>query len=353
MISINLTLTNCAAAYPTLATVLNRLPTPQSSFLLLQSCRMAPLATFTQGTNFPPVGQHLGVPAGVLKSQSLSLMQAMQTWGNIAFFSYSCRVRSSQITWHMPKTAALGAQLLRGFPWFTVPSPPVQALVGNCNKVTQAANIPTTEQRAALSTAASPENEQSNELPAGLPKLFNSGMRLTTVAHRVWETLLREGDCAVDMTAGNGHDTIFLAKRVLPIREADGAVAPGRIWAFDVQVCRSNAGESNQPLSVADVKDTGDYQRETVSAILPSLVCSHVWLSFWKHQAFVCSNHCLSRAASLSCLIPEPCKWFGATFCGFVRNRMNADQDLSISYFGAVLCSQLQLLLPGNYWSAN
>lgn len=37
---------------------------------------------------------------------------------------------------------------------------------------------------------------------------------------------LRAGDVAVDATAGNGHDTLFLAEQVLP---------GGRVFAFDVQ----------------------------------------------------------------------------------------------------------------------
>lgn len=37
---------------------------------------------------------------------------------------------------------------------------------------------------------------------------------------------LQAGDCAVDATAGNGHDTLFLCRRVLP---------GGRVFAFDKQ----------------------------------------------------------------------------------------------------------------------
>ncbi|MGI6576316.1 MAG: class I SAM-dependent methyltransferase [bacterium] len=38
--------------------------------------------------------------------------------------------------------------------------------------------------------------------------------------------VLHYGDLAVDATAGNGHDTVFLAKAVGP---------GGRVWAFDIQ----------------------------------------------------------------------------------------------------------------------
>ncbi|GAQ83804.1 hypothetical protein KFL_001630020 [Klebsormidium nitens] len=72
-------------------------------------------------------------------------------------------------------------------------------------------------------------------MPAELPALFHSGIRMTTVAHRIWETFLREGDCAVDLTAGNGHDTLFLAKHVLPVKEKSATIGPGCVWAFDIQ----------------------------------------------------------------------------------------------------------------------
>jgi SAM-dependent methyltransferase len=50
--------------------------------------------------------------------------------------------------------------------------------------------------------------------------------RPTARAHRELAAVLREGDLAIDATAGNGHDTAFLAARV-----GDS----GRVLAFDVQ----------------------------------------------------------------------------------------------------------------------
>lgn len=50
--------------------------------------------------------------------------------------------------------------------------------------------------------------------------------RLTGLAHESVGAVLRTGDLAVDATAGNGHDTVFLA----------GAVGPtGRVIALDIQ----------------------------------------------------------------------------------------------------------------------
>ena len=48
----------------------------------------------------------------------------------------------------------------------------------------------------------------------------------TALAHRLVEGLLEDGALAIDATAGNGHDTLFLAERV---------GESGRVLAFDVQ----------------------------------------------------------------------------------------------------------------------
>lgn len=40
------------------------------------------------------------------------------------------------------------------------------------------------------------------------------------------DACLKKGDCALDGTAGNGHDTLFLAKSV---------GKSGKVWAFDIQ----------------------------------------------------------------------------------------------------------------------
>jgi tRNA1(Val) A37 N6-methylase TrmN6 len=50
--------------------------------------------------------------------------------------------------------------------------------------------------------------------------------RPTEIAHLILHAHLREGDLAVDATAGNGHDTLFLARCVGP---------SGHIHAIDIQ----------------------------------------------------------------------------------------------------------------------
>ena len=51
-------------------------------------------------------------------------------------------------------------------------------------------------------------------------------LTVTERCHRILAEYIKEGDIAVDCTAGNGHDTLFLAQAV---GEA------GRVYAFDVQ----------------------------------------------------------------------------------------------------------------------
>lgn len=51
-------------------------------------------------------------------------------------------------------------------------------------------------------------------------------VRPTVLAHELVVAVLRPGDVAIDATAGNGHDAVFLAERV---------GETGKVLAFDVQ----------------------------------------------------------------------------------------------------------------------
>ena len=51
-------------------------------------------------------------------------------------------------------------------------------------------------------------------------------LRLTELAHAALRAVLQPGETAIDATAGNGHDTRFLAELVGPT---------GRVFAFDIQ----------------------------------------------------------------------------------------------------------------------
>jgi len=59
--------------------------------------------------------------------------------------------------------------------------------------------------------------------------------RPTALAQLILREVLREGDLTIDATAGNGHDTMFLAGRV---------GAGGRVLAFDVQAAALEAARA-------------------------------------------------------------------------------------------------------------
>lgn len=63
----------------------------------------------------------------------------------------------------------------------------------------------------------------------------NPTERPTALAHRLLQEVLRPGDGAIDATAGNGHDTMFLAERV-----GDA----GKVLAFDVQAAAIAAAKA-------------------------------------------------------------------------------------------------------------
>ena len=55
---------------------------------------------------------------------------------------------------------------------------------------------------------------------------MNRPRPLTQLAHELLATAVHPGDLAVDATAGNGHDTLYLAQRTSP---------GGSVYTFDVQ----------------------------------------------------------------------------------------------------------------------
>ncbi len=51
-------------------------------------------------------------------------------------------------------------------------------------------------------------------------------------AHSILQTHIQRGDIVVDATAGNGHDTLFLAQQIAP---------SGLVYSFDIQAAAINA----------------------------------------------------------------------------------------------------------------
>ncbi|MDR2845078.1 MAG: class I SAM-dependent methyltransferase [Puniceicoccales bacterium] len=85
---------------------------------------------------------------------------------------------------------------------------------------------------------------------------------LTQLAHARAAAALRSGDWAVDATAGNGHDTAFLAQAVGPT---------GHVFAFDVQQAALDGTDARlRKLGLADRVTLVHAGHETLAAHLPA-----------------------------------------------------------------------------------
>ncbi|MFH1301173.1 MAG: class I SAM-dependent methyltransferase [Planctomycetota bacterium] len=81
--------------------------------------------------------------------------------------------------------------------------------------------------------------------------------RLTDQAHELITIILQQGETAIDATAGNGHDTLFLCQTVGPA---------GRVFALDIQQAAldqtasalERAGFSNCELLCCDHSQLGE-----------------------------------------------------------------------------------------------
>ena len=68
-------------------------------------------------------------------------------------------------------------------------------------------------------------------------------MRLTEKVHAILKNHLREGDQAIDATAGNGYDTLFLAEQI---------GLSGEVIAIDIQNCAIQSTRENVRLRRSD-----------------------------------------------------------------------------------------------------
>ena len=85
--------------------------------------------------------------------------------------------------------------------------------------------------------------------------------RLTETVHRILSERLKPGDVVIDATAGNGHDTLFLAQTVGP---------SGRVHAFDLQ--ETAIEKTRQRLESAGCKNVSLYQADhaTMTSEIPA-----------------------------------------------------------------------------------
>ena len=90
-------------------------------------------------------------------------------------------------------------------------------------------------------------------------------MRLTEKVHHILTNHLQEGDIAIDATAGNGYDTLFLAEQVGP---------PGKVTAIDIQDCAIRS--TREKLDSAGLIDRVRLVTEDHATALRNLIASNV-----------------------------------------------------------------------------
>jgi|TARA_E500000178_G_scaffold58589_1_gene55138 16S rRNA C1402 N4-methylase RsmH len=90
-------------------------------------------------------------------------------------------------------------------------------------------------------------------------------MRLTEKVHTILINHLKEGDQAIDATAGNGYDTLFLAEQVGP---------SGKVIAIDIQDCAIQS--TQEKLDSAGLIDRVRLVSEDHSTGLRKLITNNV-----------------------------------------------------------------------------
>jgi predicted methyltransferase len=86
-------------------------------------------------------------------------------------------------------------------------------------------------------------------------------MRLTEKVHYILTNHLQEGDRAIDATAGNGYDTLFLAEQV---------GASGKVIAIDIQDCAIRS--TREKLESADLIDRVRLVTDDHAIVLKKLI---------------------------------------------------------------------------------
>jgi len=89
-------------------------------------------------------------------------------------------------------------------------------------------------------------------------------MRLTDKVHQILTDHLQTGDLAIDATAGNGHDTLFLAEQV---------GGDGHVIAIDIQ--ESAIESTRQKLRTKEFEDRVTLQQDDHASQLEGLIEPH------------------------------------------------------------------------------
>ena len=90
-------------------------------------------------------------------------------------------------------------------------------------------------------------------------------MRLTERVHHILRNHLHEGDHAIDATAGNGYDTLFLAEQVGP---------SGEVIAIDIQDCAIKS--TREKLDSAGLIDRVRLVADDHATVLKKLITNNV-----------------------------------------------------------------------------
>lgn len=90
-------------------------------------------------------------------------------------------------------------------------------------------------------------------------------MRLTEKVHQILTNHLQEGDHAIDATAGNGYDTLFLAEQI---------GSSGKVIAIDIQDCAIQS--TREKLESAGLIDRVRLVSEDHATALTRLITSNV-----------------------------------------------------------------------------
>ena len=90
-------------------------------------------------------------------------------------------------------------------------------------------------------------------------------MRLTEKVHHILTDHLTEGDQAIDATAGNGYDTLFLAEQVGP---------SGKVIAIDIQDCAIRS--TRERLESAGLINSVRLMTEDHATALRKLITSNI-----------------------------------------------------------------------------
>ncbi|MEL6199010.1 MAG: class I SAM-dependent methyltransferase [Pseudomonadota bacterium] len=113
--------------------------------------------------------------------------------------------------------------------------------------------------------------------------------RLTAVAHAAIADTIESGSMAVDATAGNGHDTLFLAKAVGP---------DGIVFAFDVQArALAVTGHRLADAGVAERVRLIHAGHELMAEQLPDAACGHLAAVMFNLGYLPGADHAVTTAA--------------------------------------------------------